>query len=211
MRMRLLTVFLLLTVISTQVLAAPPQANGLNEKVDSLIKVIKETAVCPPGPTRFVDNGDGTICDTQTGLMWEQKNAADGVQDFGNPRDVDNTYTWTSFADGDLSNPDGTVFTDFLPRLNGVFAETANSEQLGVYRDWRLPTLAELRTLLPEVCTVALCIIDPVFTPYLAIDWSSTVDANDPGSAWLVGFYGADVESGDKRFDLHVRAVRGGR
>jgi hypothetical protein len=25
----------------------------------------------PPPPPRYVDNGDGTITDTQTGLMWE--------------------------------------------------------------------------------------------------------------------------------------------
>ena len=35
--------------------------------------------VCDP-PSRFVDNGNGTISDNQTGLVWEKKLAADGSQ-----------------------------------------------------------------------------------------------------------------------------------
>ncbi len=55
--------------------------------------LVNALVVCPPGaPTRFVDNGDGTICDHQTGLMWEKKDAADGVVDLNNPHDVDNLY-----------------------------------------------------------------------------------------------------------------------
>ena len=38
--------------------------------------------------TNFIDNGDGTITDTNTGLMWEIKT------DDGGPRDKDNAYTW---------------------------------------------------------------------------------------------------------------------
>ena len=87
---------------------------------------------------RFRDNGDGTVLDRLTGLMWEQKNNTNGGgPDSDNPNDVDNTYPWTS--------TDGTdVFNDFLARLNGVVASTAMSEQLGGYSDWRIPTSTEL-------------------------------------------------------------------
>jgi hypothetical protein len=39
--------------------------------------------VCQSDLLRFVDNGDGTITDNLTGLMWERKLAADG-SDGGN-------------------------------------------------------------------------------------------------------------------------------
>ncbi|MFN8641781.1 MAG: hypothetical protein U0802_09040 [Candidatus Binatia bacterium] len=43
-------------------------------------------------PARFIDNGDGTVTDTRTGLQWEQKEDADGEANYGNPHDVDSTY-----------------------------------------------------------------------------------------------------------------------
>src|SRR5262249_57053434 len=36
----------------------------------------------------YVDNGDGTITDTKTGLMWEKQS------DDGTLNDKDNVYTW---------------------------------------------------------------------------------------------------------------------
>jgi len=105
-----------------------------------LVIRIDALVVCPSSsPTRFIDNSDGTVCDHDTGLMWEKKDAADGVQDLSNPHDVGNLYAWTSTADGDNTNPDGTAFTDFLARLNAVidgFGPTR--DQLGGYSTWRL-------------------------------------------------------------------------
>ena len=54
-------------------------------------------------PRSFTDNGDGTITDNTTGLMWEKKD------DFGGLHDQDNTYTWTSVRCTGLA--DGTLFT----------------------------------------------------------------------------------------------------
>ena len=70
---------------------APDLVDSFQQQFDALLNVV---VICPPGaPTRFVDNGDGTVCDHQTGLMWEMKNASDGDINLKNPRDVDNTYT----------------------------------------------------------------------------------------------------------------------
>ena len=68
--------------------------------------------------TRFDDNGDGTITDTNTGLMWEIKT------DDGGPRDKDNAYTWEEAL-------------SYCENL--VHAE---------HDDWRLPNRNELQSIL---------------------------------------------------------------
>ena len=61
--------------------------------------------------TRFVDNGDGTVTDTETGLMWEQKRNFDTFVDLADPRDADNLYIW----------PD--AMSEFISLLNGYSAD----------------------------------------------------------------------------------------
>ena len=203
MKNKLIPALVVLLLTPGLLFAARPsvsaQEQALNILVDALV-------VCPPNsPTRFVDNGDGTVCDHQTGLMWEQKDGGDGTVDPNNPRDVDNNYTW-SISGGP---PDGTAYTDFLARLNGPIANTNPSEQLGGHRDWRLPTSAELQTILD--CSFSPC-IDPTFGPTAAtFYWSSTSSASSPATAWLAFFGNGFVNSGSKSLVFRVRAVRGGR
>ena len=189
-----------------------PSIRSLQSKLDALVA---ELVVCPWRLQRFVDNGDGTICDTRTGLMWEKKNAADGVQDLSNPHDVDNRYTWSSVEDGDSTDRDGTLYTDFIAKLNGAVAHFVESEQLGSYRDWRAPTLAELQTLLAEPCPGSgPCVVDPVFLPAAKfLYWTSTALPEDfigVSYAWGVFFNVGGAIDVDKGFGLHARAVRGG-
>ena len=62
-------------------------------------------------PDRFVDNLDGTVTDTQTNLMWEQKT------NDGTVHDVGNLYTLgTGTPNWETKN--GTAFTVFLAGLN---------------------------------------------------------------------------------------------
>src|SRR6059058_1782366 len=56
---------------------------------------------------RFVDNGDGTVTDNQTGLQWEQKVAVSSCLHC-----VNDTYIWSSSG----TAPDGTAFTSFLAK-----------------------------------------------------------------------------------------------
>ncbi len=65
---------------------------------------------------RFTDNGDGTVTDNATGLMWPKDLAGAGVGGLGG-------FTWQQALD---------------------FAE--GSDFAG-YEDWRLPNIAELRSL----------------------------------------------------------------
>jgi hypothetical protein len=69
---------------------------------------------------RYIDCGDGTVTDRTTGLMWEKKLASgdaaclDPTQVNRNARCQQNLYTWSATG----TAPDGTLYTDFLPKLN---------------------------------------------------------------------------------------------
>ena len=162
---------------------------------------------------RFVDNGDGTISDTETGLMWEKKDGpSDGVQNVENPRDVDNQYSWSA-----VGPRDGTAFTDFLPRLNGEIASSP-ANQFNGYRDWRLPTVWELLTIL-DSSFGAPC-IDPIFGPTAvgvpgssgSFYWSFTENPRPDLGAWAVDFTDCFADGArTPGLSEYVRAVRGGR
>jgi hypothetical protein len=131
------------------------------------------TTCQPVGGGRFVDNGDGTVTDNLTGLVWEKKTTDTSVHDEGN------LYTWSTGS----NNEDGTAFTSFLGTLNGEggFAG-ANG--------WRLPTLAELQTIVPDVpCDGPDPCIDPTFGPTQSYYyWSATSYVPVPSDAWAVAF-----------------------
>ena len=105
-------------------------------KLEPAVLADLPSQICPAGaPTRFADNGDGTICDHQTGLMWEKKDGEGGGADPSNPHDVDNTYTWTSTSPA----PNGTAITVFLVLLNTATDDPSMVGFAG-YTDWRLST-----------------------------------------------------------------------
>jgi len=164
----------------------------------------------------YVDNGDGTITDTQTGLMWE-KLAADG-----SIHDKNNQYSWAY------------TFASKLAALNdgGGFAG---------HTDWRVPNVNELQTLVdygrsnPAVsaafdtgcvpgCTVLTCSCtrsteEISFPPFLSSTYcSSTTFQGSPNEWWAVEFHSGNtyrVSKGPPQGQIPagscaVRAVRGG-
>lgn len=173
---------------------------------------------------RFVDNGDGTVTDRQTGLQWEQKttDVGSGVN-LSNPHDVDNLYTWTT-----VGGPDGTVFKSFLAGLNNGATGVGNcvgdgTTQVGGFAghcDWRLPTITELKTIADTTvqgCGSGTACINPIFGPTGVIDdnglyWSATPASGNNNFILAVNFSDGSFPSvAAAGGGVAARAVRGGK
>jgi Protein of unknown function (DUF1566) len=156
---------------------------------------------------RYLDNGDGTISDTTTGLMWEKKTGTVGErEDRTDAHNVNNTYRRSETDDGD--RPDGAAFTKFLFQLN--HETSANGIDLaGCFAnhcDWRLPSIDELKGIVDSDTENPS--IDPIFGPTQSQRyWSATTDDGFPHAAWRVHFADGNVQIVGKRFALFVRAV----
>lgn len=166
----------------------------------------------PGGGERFIDNLDGTVTDNLTTLVWEKKDNLDGTQNFADPHDADNTYTWSTGSNSE----NGTVFTQFLTDPTTGLNVTGFAGSNG----WRLPTLAELQSIMRDFartgtgkgprchCGLSPC-IDGMFGPTSSVNsWSATGDAV-PDYAWEAGFIDGSAGADGKSGDDSVRAVRG--
>ncbi len=152
---------------------------------------------------RFNVNGDGTLTDNQTGLMWELKSVA-GT---GDVHDVNNSYVWSITG----SASDGTLFTTFLSMLNSDVSPNGGSTCFANHCDWRLPNIPELRTIVetsvPNCGSGAVC-IDPAFGPTGGEYSSSTTAADSSINVWITNFNFALTTEFQKPFPLLARAVR---
>jgi hypothetical protein len=161
---------------------------------------------------RFDDNGNGTVTDNLTGLVWETKQNYDYHPNLADPHDADNLYTWSTGSD----SADGTLFTDFLSTLNsGVGFAGANG--------WRLPTFAELQTTLRDFpctgvgywttcyCGLVPC-SDAIFGPaQYSYYWTATEYVPNRNYVWTPSYgHGYIFSNVPKQSIVAVRAVRGG-
>ena len=166
-------------------------------------------------PLRYTNNGDGTATDNNTLFMWEVKDNTGGIHD------VNNTYTWSSTG----SAADGTLFTDFLNKLNntcdGAGATDCTvtgdagcgTEKCGLagHRDWRIPNVKELQSIVDYGrFGPAVGLNFPGLTA-ASFYWSSTSNAAfGPDFGWVVYFYDGGVFYAGRGDNHRGRAVRGG-
>ncbi len=135
-------------------------------------------------------NGDGTLTDNQTGLMWEIETTTCS----GEVTCYTNMYRWA----GAGSPADGGLFTVFLAALNGGDYYSPSAGQVVSAApgncfanrcDWRIPTEAELLTIIDPECSSGSACIDPVFGPTQpSLYWTSSTLASDLTWAWNVKF-----------------------
>jgi hypothetical protein len=141
---------------------------------------------------RFTDNGDGTIRDEDTGLVWER------LEDDGGIHDWNNLYTWEE-AFGKVADLNAAAFAG--------------------HEDWRLPNRFELETLVnlgassPAThsrfwrdcflgCSDCSCTRSSFY-------WSSTTWHPDRRAAWCMSFTDGGTDLDLKATARHyVRAVR---
>jgi hypothetical protein len=150
-------------------------------------------------PFAYTDNGDGTVTDNRTKLMWEK------LSDDSSVHDRDTAYTWQDAFD--------------------VKIAALNTQPCFAGRcDWRLPNRRELDSLVdagrvaPAVdaafntdciprCTIMTC-----SCTQLDYYWTSTTYQDLPTFAWAVDCNTGIVNAFEKIPDIKypVRAVRGG-
>ena len=118
-------------------------------------------------------------------------------------------------------SPDGTTVTDPSTQLQwqfggsefpldwpqaGIYIERLNAEAWAGHKDWRLPTVSELLSLLRPPTTGTDYCLAPDFAPHHKRLWSS--DRRAYTSAWYVSLELGFVAWQDRTFPNHVKAVR---
>lgn len=125
------------------------------------------------------------VRDNVTGLMWEVKTIDGGL------RDQNNTYTWY--------NPDADENAGAPGRADGgectgsscdtrSYVRAVNQEGLCGYSDWRMPTRAELRSIVDYQATFPAIPIDAFPNTVATSFWSAEPNRTYPNFAWHTDF-----------------------
>ncbi len=133
-------------------------------------------------PLSFVDNGNGTVTDNNTGLMWQQ-----------NYQSVNNWYVAAGVYDA---------------MHNSETQSTCSSVTDGTYNNWRLPTLKELMSILdlsgaypaPAINHAFLCASDGNY-------WAKT-DNTTPQSVDFISAIYFSSDNPTPSDNYYVRCVR---
>jgi hypothetical protein len=173
----------------------------------------------PPSYTKLDANGNDLadnapswvmVRDNVAGLVWEIKNNKNGVKNYSNPNDADNTYTW---YDSNPATNGGNAGTSGTDTDTEDFISALNAAHFGGYDDWRMPTIKELSSLVNSGIPNPGPSIDTAWFPKSVSSsyWSSTTDAYYRPYAKYVSFNLGSVSDYHKSYSCYVRAVRGGQ
>jgi hypothetical protein len=131
----------------------------------------------------FVDNGDGTVSDVSSGLMWMRCSLG---------------QNWS----------EGSCVGD-AHELNWQQAlQEAHGKEFAGKAGWRLPNIKELRTLSERSC-VRPAINSDIFPNTPSDDfWTSTPAVTDSSRAWVVAFFNSSNSVKQKNLFVYARLVR---
>ena len=143
----------------------------------------------PAANAAFIDNGDGTVTDTVTGLMWDR--CSQGQSGNACATGTATTMTWSA------------ALTAAVTAINANYKGHA---------DWRLPNKNELESLvdIADATSPAIDLIAFPATPG-TVYWSSTTYTPGTAFAWGVNFYGGGTYANGKTGSDAVRLVRSGQ
>ncbi|ACL03821.1 protein of unknown function DUF1566 [Desulfatibacillum aliphaticivorans] len=147
------------------------------------------------------------IQDLVTGLIWEVKNSKDNVQDYNNPNDADNTYSW---YDPDSETNGGNAGTPGENTDSKDFIDALNNFNFGGRGDWRMPTPYELATLVRSNIVGSDPKIDTAWFPgtIAGCYYSSKTRVDRPACAWWLDFSVPKISTDEeKSHGYHVRAI----
>ena len=142
---------------------------------------------------RYTDNGDGTISDAQTGLMWSKCS-------YGQTYDANDD-------DGDQIICEGSpTFGTWQQAF--AWAADSNANSTYGYSDWRLPNIKELGSIV-DFGSAKPAINQNIFPntasgPY----WTSTPSRANVHQTIFIGFQAGDYGPSDRISNLYLRLVR---
>ena len=135
----------------------------------------------------LTDNGNGTVTDNSTGLMWEQ--CSEGQS-----------------GTGCAGSAAGMTWADALT--------AARNSRLGGYSDWRLPNVKELQSIVEYGVYIPFIDLAKFPNTLSTWYWTSSSYASDSSGAWYVDLGYGHVYYDNRNpnlYGLAVRLVRGGQ
>lgn len=131
---------------------------------------------------RFTDNGDGTILDNVTGLMWQKCQLG-------------------------LTGSDCSIGSATTHTWHQALVEAQASTVSG-YGDWRLPNYKELLSIVEERCNGPSINTNYFPNTINSFFWSSSPYENNSSSSWRVNFSFGISSDAPRSESRYVRLVR---
>ena len=134
----------------------------------------------------YTDNGNGTVTDSATGLIWQKCSAGQGTTLGNCSTGSISDYSWSSAI---------------------TYCESLT---LGGRSDWRLPNVNELRSIVNYASTSSPRIDSITFPSTVDLFyWSSSTYVLNTSIAWGVFFRTGEVDYNNKTSNRYVRCTTG--
>lgn len=181
---------------------------------DGVVALQTAAASCadPTSTDRYIDCGNGTVTDNDTGLVWlANANCLNGFFDW---------FTAMEFVAGLSDKPMGSA----------AAAHDCGLSDGSSPGEWRLPSVEEWEAMVADAdglgcspaitndagddCWDAACVTEGACSFSGVVSsfyWSASTDVNTPTSAWVVGLLNGSVFGGIKTANIYVWPVRGGQ